>query len=101
MKPNDMIKLNSIPKQSEDIVSRRILDEFLLVPISKTAGDVDSIYTLNEIAAFIWESIDGKLSIENICTRLVEEFDVDIETATRDVLELLRQLKDLGVVSGC
>ena len=101
MKPNDIIKPNSRPEQSEDIVSRLILDELLLVPISKTAGDVDSIYTLNEVAAFIWGNLGGNISVDNICTRLVEEFDVDRETATRDVLELLGRLKALGLVTGC
>ena len=38
-----------------NIVSRKIAGEVILVPIRKNVGDLESIYTLNEVAARIWE----------------------------------------------
>ena len=52
--------LNTVYKKSDSIVSRRIADEFILVSIRQNVGDLESIYTLNETAARIWELIDGK-----------------------------------------
>ena len=100
MKPYSIINSHSTPDHSGDIVSRRIADELLLVPISRTAGEVGFIYTMNEVAAFVWENLDGKTSVHEICEMIVKEFEVDIETATNDIIELLGQLRDLGVVKG-
>ncbi len=100
MKPDNLVRLDARPKHSEDIVSRRILDELLLVPIRKTAGRVDSIYTMNEVAAFVWENLDGRNSVHDICKKVVQKFQVDIETATEDVINLLVQLSAIAVING-
>jgi hypothetical protein len=94
------IQLDARPAQSENIVSRRILDELILVPTRKTAGEVDSLYTMNEVAAFVWEALDGTSSVREIRDKVVHEFQVDIETATDDLINLLKQLNDIGVVKG-
>lgn len=82
-------------------MSRRIHDEFLLIPINKTASEVDCLYTMNEVAAFVWEMLDGQTSVSDICIMVEKEFDVDFETAINDVIMLLGQLRDLGVVKDC
>ena len=41
-------------------ISRKIANKFILVPIRQKADDVESIYNLNEVAARIWELIDGQ-----------------------------------------
>ncbi|MFZ6016559.1 MAG: PqqD family protein [Nitrospirota bacterium] len=52
--------LEKVYKKSDSIVFRKIADEFILVPIRQKVVDLKSIYTLNEVSAFIWELIDGK-----------------------------------------
>ena len=47
-------------KKNPNIVSRMIADECILVPIRHDVENLGSIYTLNEVGAFIWNSIDGK-----------------------------------------
>ncbi len=42
------------------IVSRSIAGEVILVPIKKNVGDLESIYTLNDTGARIWELIDSQ-----------------------------------------
>ena len=41
--------------KAPEFVSRRIADEMLLLPIRQNLGDLESIYTLNEVAARVWE----------------------------------------------
>ena len=53
-------------QRDSSIVSRKIADEVILVPIRRRIGEVECLYTLNEAGARIWELIDG--------TRRVEEF---------------------------
>ena len=50
----------TIYQKSPDIVSRKIVDGMILVPIRRRVGEVESLYTLNEVGARIWELIDGR-----------------------------------------
>jgi hypothetical protein len=90
--------LEKVYKKSDSIVSRKIGDEFVLVPIKQDVGDLESIYTLNETAARIWELIDGKTSVKDIKERIVEEFEVDAKQAERDLLEHLQQLEGMSAI---
>ena len=90
--------LEKVYDKSDSIVSRKIADEFILVPIRQNVGDLESIYTLNETAARIWELIDGKIKGEKIKEKLIEEFEVTPEEAEKDLMEHLQQLEGIGAV---
>jgi hypothetical protein len=80
------------------IVARKIADEFILVPIRRRAGDVESIYTLNEVAGRIWELVDGQKQAAEIKDAIVEEFEVAAEEAEADLVAFLQQLEQVGAV---
>ncbi len=82
-----------------NIVSRKIAGEVILVPIRKNVGDLESIYTLNEVAARIWELIDGKKKVKDIKKAIVEEYQIGEEEAEKDLLELLSQLRELKAIT--
>lgn len=91
--------IQKIYKKSDSIVSRKIADEFILVPIRQNVGDLESIYTLNDTAARIWELIDGETKVREIKEKIVEEFDVTSEEAEKDIIEHLRQLAGIKAVT--
>jgi hypothetical protein len=88
--------LEKVYKKSESIVSRRIGDEYILVPIRQDVGDLESIYTLNETGALIWELIDGKLKVGEIKESLLEAFEVEPDEAEKDLIEHLQQLEGIN-----
>ena len=90
--------LEKVYKKSDSVVSRKIGDEFILVPIRQDVGDLESIYTLNETAARIWELIDGKTQISEIKEKIVEEFEVEPEQAEQDLKEHLQQLEGIKAI---
>ncbi|MBN2119702.1 MAG: PqqD family protein [Candidatus Omnitrophica bacterium] len=79
-------------KKNPDIVFRKIAEESILVPISNNVGDLQSIYTLNEVASRIWELIDPEISLTRIRDKLAEEFDVSVKEAEQDLKEFLDNL---------
>ena len=85
--------------KSQDIVSRKIVDEVILVPVRRRGEDVDSLYTLNEVGARIWESIDGTRQVREIRDLIVAEFDVTGAQAEADLLTLLDQLSQIGAIT--
>ena len=80
------------------IVSRKIADEFILVPIRQKAGDLESIYTMNEVASRIWELLDGEKRVAEIGDAILEEFEVSAKEAEADLVQFLQQLEQVGAV---
>ena len=93
-----MDHLAKVYRKSDSVVFRKIGDEFILVPIRQNVGDLDSIYTLNETAALIWELIDGQRCVQDILDQLVAKFDVSAQEAEQDLLEILSELKEIGAI---
>lgn len=94
-----MVLLNSVYKKSPDFVFRKIADECILVPIRDNIGDLNNIYTLNEVAARIWDLIDGRRRIKDIKDRIVEEFEVTSKEAEKDLMDLLQKLEKIKGIS--
>jgi len=90
--------LESCFTKDPSIVFRKVADEFILVPIKQKASDVESIYTMNDVASRIWELIDGKRSLKDIKTILIKEFEVSPEEAEKDLVDFSRQLEKIGAV---
>lgn len=85
------------------MVYRRIADEYILVPIRQQVADLNCIYTLNEIGAFIWELIDGKSNIKQILKNITAAYDVEEEAAKDDLISFISQLlkiKAIDVANG-
>jgi hypothetical protein len=80
------------------IVGRRIAGEYVLVPLVTHGADLDAIFNLNAVGAFIWERLDGRTSGEAVVLALVEAFDVDEERARADYLSFVAQLEGLQAV---
>jgi hypothetical protein len=86
-------------QKNPDMVSRLIGDEFILVPIRRNVADLESVFTLGGTGVRVWELIDGQLTGRELCDRIAEEFEVDLEQAEADVLEFLRELQEIdGIV---
>jgi len=95
-----MIDLNSVVIPSPDIVPRKTGDEYVLVPVSNNIADMDSVYTLNETGAFIWERLDGKSNLASIIRCMQSEFEVDAETAKNDLLAFVTEMEKFLIVTG-
>jgi hypothetical protein len=80
------------------MVGRRIGDEYVLVPLAERGADLDSIYNLNKVAAFVWEQLDGRRSGSEVVDAVVECFEVERAEAEQDYLELVGTLLELRAV---
>ena len=88
-----------IYRQDDSIVSRRIEDEVILVPIRQNVADLESIYTLNEVGAFVWEQIDGRRTTAEILALMVREFEVSEEEAQKDLTDFIQQLGSIQAIT--
>ena len=81
-----------------DVVKRQIADETILVPVRKTAEELDSIYSVNPMAGEIWELMDGQRSLADIKKTLLDKYDVTSQELDKDLEEFIRQLKSENLI---
>lgn len=81
-----------------NLVTREIAGETIVVPIRNNVGDLDSIYTLNELGTLIWQLIDGKNTVTQIVDAISTAYDVTPEEAEKDALEFLKLLEAGGLI---
>ena len=84
--------LNRTYRKKENIVTRHIAGETLLVPIYGELANMEKIFTLDPVAAFIWEQLDGEKSLKVIIDGVIDTFDVKKEQAETDIFEFVDEL---------
>ena len=94
-----MSDMSKVYIKNPNIVARKIAGEMVLVPIRQNADDLASIYNLNEVGAFIWELLDGKLAAEQVRGQIAAEYEVTPQQAEVDLLEFLSQLEQIGAIN--
>jgi Coenzyme PQQ synthesis protein D (PqqD) len=60
--------------------------------------ETESYYGLDEIGTWMWQVVTAAPSIESAYAELLSEFDVEKELLVQNLLELLRQLGDTGLL---
>ncbi|UCH92629.1 MAG: PqqD family protein [Candidatus Aminicenantes bacterium] len=92
------MNLNSIYRKKEDIVTRQIAGETLLVPIRSQLADMQKIFALNPVAEYIWQQLDGKQSLEKIHSGITANYQVGNQKARADLEEFIAQLLEAGII---
>lgn len=90
--------LRTVLERSDRMVGRQIAGEYILVPLVGHGAELDAIFNLNAVGAFIWEQVDGKRDGHAIVAALVAAFDVTRERAASDYVRFVEQLESVGAV---
>jgi hypothetical protein len=83
---------DAIPKRKLDARVRNFRDTTMV------AGREEA-FELSDTAAFVWRLLDDRRSIADIAALLAAEYEVDQQTATQDISELLAMLARAGMVT--
>jgi hypothetical protein len=92
------MELDSVYARNDRVVSRKIVDQLILIPIRQSVAEMEAMYTMNEVGARVYELIDGTRPVREIVEAIVAEFDVDFEAAESDVREFISQLLQIESV---
>jgi hypothetical protein len=85
-------------EKNKNFVSRCIAGEMIIVPVRNNVGDLDSIYTLNELGTFIWDRIEGTINFNQLVESVCKEYEVDSHVAEKDIIEFLSSLESSGII---
>jgi hypothetical protein len=82
----------------KEVVSRAIAGELVIVPVRKGVGELDAIFTLDNVGSRIWELLAQPIAGERLVEVVCSEYEVPAEQARRDVDELLGDLLDVRLI---
>ena len=94
-----MVLSSGILRKNSDHVARNVGGEVILVPIRNRVEDLDNVFVMRDVGAYVWGMIDGANSVAEIVQRVVGAYDVSVEQAARDMDELIASLEQEGIVS--
>jgi len=79
-------------KKSDNVVSRQIDEETILVPINQTGVDVQKIYALNNTAAAAWELLETPKTLDQLVDELEKDFAAGTGVMRNDIESLIQDL---------
>lgn len=85
-------------KLNHEFVLREVAGETLLVPVGTATLSLNGMLVLNGCGRFLWERLPAAETEDSLINALLEEYEVDRETAIRDVREFLAELRKLDIV---
>jgi hypothetical protein len=84
--------------KSENVVSRVVADEAIVVPIRRGVADMDSIFTFNEAGTALWNMIEARCSTEEMSEFLRKEYGLTAERAAADTERFIADLATAGLI---
>lgn len=93
-----MKKNQTIYRPVGRVVTRQIGTDTLLVPVSGGAACENAVFPVNETGRFAWERLSAGKSIDETACALSEMFDVEVEAARTDCVDLVKNLVDQKLI---
>lgn len=84
--------------RNPDFIYRKIVDESVLVPFHNNVADMDCIYTLNSLGAFIWEQLADPATRTQLEQAVLAEYDADPAVVVADLDRFLAEMVSIGAM---
>lgn len=88
-------------KIKKELVLRKIMDEYYLVPVGETIYTHSGLFVMTEVAAQIWKILPKCDTVEEIIEDVMEIYDTTDTTKeqiAQDVEEFLKTLELIGIL---
>ncbi len=87
------MNFDSIFSQNDQCPVRSIGDGLVIM-----APSGDTTHSLEDIGAFIWSHIDGQRTLQGILSSILEDYDIDEDTARQDLTNFITQMQSAGLI---
>ena len=85
-------------ERNPDYIYRKIVEEAVLVPLHQDVADMECIYSLNEVGAFIWESLEQPKTMADLLNTMEMEYDAPVEVLSADLQRFMDELTTIGAL---
>lgn len=78
-------------------IAYRVIDGDALI-VETSEGEENKLLILNRVGTIIWESADGKCTVNAIIKKMCEKFEVGQAKARKDADSFIKELIDRGLL---
>lgn len=86
-------------KISEKYKVREMAGEHIIVMPGRYGADMTRVVALNATSLYLWEQLTGReFDLDEVVHLLVEQYEIDPETARTDAEKWVEQLQKCGIL---
>ena len=85
-------------KIKDGFVLRNVIDEYMVMPTGENIAKFEGAVVLNEVSAMLYKLLEKSTSREDLLTAMLNQYDVDEETASTDLDEILDTFEQIGLL---
>lgn len=83
----------------EDLKYNEVCGQPFIVPMGESNIDFSKIIALNESSKLLWKRMEqGEFTVDDLVKVLLDEYEVDEQTARNDVETIIKQFEKEGVI---
>ncbi len=86
-------------KINDGFMLRNVAGKNIVVAVGEAAMDFDGMISLNETGAFLWKILEDGADYDTLLNKLLDEYDIDEETAKKDIDAFIKRALDEGFLS--
>ena len=93
------LQTSNIMRIKDGFTLRSIVGQYVVIGEGISQVNFNKMITLNDSAAYLWQSVEGKdFSVEDLTRLLTDKYDVSEEKAAADAEVLAGKWIDAGIV---
>ena len=87
-----------VMKIKSNFVLKKVAGAYVVVPLRDRAVDFSGVIKLTESGAFLWNILADGAERDELVAALLNEYEVDEATASRDVDRFIAGLSEAGLI---
>ena len=85
-------------KRSSSFLLQNVAGTVVVVPVGEATAKFPGMMRLNETGAYLWGLLEQEQTVDSLTQALMAQYEIDEETAQRDVEAFLEKLRPTGAV---
>lgn len=85
-------------KIKSGFILREVADNYIVVAVGDRVKEFNGLINLNSTGAFLWKILENGAEEEQLVASLLKEYEIDEETAKKDVSAFVAKVKEAKLV---
>ena len=86
-------------KRSKDFIKRKIGTQYVIVAVGAATKKFNGMISVNSTGSFIWDQLEQSMTIEELVDAILQNYEIDAETATAHATQFVNTLKGVGAIA--
>ena len=85
-------------KIKSNYMLRQIAGTWIAMIVGDDSDNMQGVLSLNDSGVLLWKCLEHECDIDFLVHAIINEYDIDIQHATEDVVAFVEKLRNLGCI---